>query len=150
MRIKVAAVLVFILCVSNTIIGSANAYAAFNFEIGANDPEAQQLCRNDWDILFGNSAAGNFFDVTMVSDDRSRLRDLGRLSWDDKYQVRRLSAYEEPERDPSVKAVEGHLYLIHVWDTNNNRYALFRVERLEPGKSVEIIWKVIPTPNDPR
>lgn len=124
-------------------------YAAFNFEVGGNGPEAQKLCRNDWDIIFGNSPLADAFDVTMVVDDRSRIRDLGRFNWDDHYVVPRLSAYEEPERDPSVKAVEGHLYLVHIGDTHSDRYAMFRVERLEPGKSVEISWKVIPRPKQP-
>ena len=126
------------------------AYAAFSFEFGGNGPEVQKLCRNDWDILFGNSSWPDGFDVTVGADDRSRIRDLGRRNWDDKYEIGRLSAYEEPEREPSVKAVEGHLYLVHTRDTDSDVYAMFRVEKLEPGKSVEISWKVIPPPKKTR
>lgn len=121
-------------------------YASFSFEFGGNGLEVQKLCRNDWDIIFGNSPLPDAFDVSTIVDDRSRIRDLGRLNWDDKFEIPRLSAYEEPEREPSVKAVEGHLYLVHTRDTNSDLYALFRVERLEPGKSVDISWKVIPPP----
>jgi hypothetical protein len=126
--------------------GDNYSYAAFSFEAGGNGPEIQKVCRNDWDLLFGNSPLPDAFDVTMVTDDRSRIRDLGRYSWHDRYQLGRLSAYEEPEREPSVKAVEGHLYLVHTRDSDSDLYALFRVEKLEPGKSVDITWKLIPSP----
>ena len=122
------------------------AYSAFSFEFGGNGPEIQKLCLNNWDLLFGNSPLTDAFDVTMVVDDRSRIKDLGKLNWGDQFTVPRLPAYEEPEREPSLKAVEGHLYLVHTRDTHTNRYALFRVEKLDPGKSVEITWKVIPAP----
>jgi len=130
-----------------TIDGVDNyAYAAFSFEFGGNGPEVQKLCRNDWDLLFGNSPLPDAFDVTTVTDDRSRIKDLGKYTWDDKFHIPRLPAYEEHEHEPSVKAVEGHIYLIHTRDTDTDLYALFRVEKLEPGKSVEITWKVIPPP----
>ena len=122
------------------------AYAAFSFEFGGNGPEIQKLCRNDWDILFGNSPLPDAFDVTTVVDDRSRIKDLGKFTWSDEFHIPRLPAYEEPERDPSVKAVEGHIYLVHTRDRDTDLYALFRVEKLEPGKSVEITWKVISPP----
>ncbi|MBI3652791.1 MAG: hypothetical protein HY231_17345 [Acidobacteria bacterium] len=125
------------------------SYAAFSFEFGGNGPEAQKLCRNDWDLLFGNSSLPDAFDVSMITDDRSRIRDLGRFKWTDKFDIPKLSAYEEPEREASVKAVEGHLYLVHTRDSDSNLYALFRVEKLEPGTSVEISWKVIPPPLRP-
>jgi hypothetical protein len=121
-------------------------YAVFSFEFGGNGPEVEKLCRNDWDIIFGNSPLPDAFDVTTVTDDRSRIRDLGRLGWEDKFEIPRLSAYEEPERESSVKAVEGHIYLVHTRDTNSDLFALFRVEKLELGKSVEISWKVIAPP----
>ena len=47
------------------------ARAAFNFEFGGNGPEIQKVCRNDWDLLFGNSPLPNAFDVSLVTDDRS-------------------------------------------------------------------------------
>ena len=125
------------------------SYAAFSFAVGGNGPEVQKQCRNNWDLLFGNSSLPDAFDVTMVTDDRSRIRDLGQFAWDDRFQVPTLSAYEEPEREPSVKAIEGHLYMVHSRDTYSDLYALFRVEKLDPGKSVEITWKTIPRPKRP-
>ena len=121
-------------------------YATFSFKYGGNGPEVQKLCRNNWDILFGNSVLDDGFDVTMVVDDRSRIKDLGRLNWEHKFEIPRLPAYEEPEREPSVKAIVGHMYLVHTVDRDNNHYALFRVERLVSTESVEITWKLIPPP----
>jgi hypothetical protein len=84
-----------------------------------------------------------------VADDRSRIKDLGRYDWNDKFYIPRLPAYEEPEREQSVKAIEGHMYLVHTRDTDNNYYVLFRVERLVSEESVEINWKMIDPPQGP-
>ena len=121
-------------------------YAAYSFKFGGNGPEVQRLCRNNWDLLFGNSVMTDGFDVTMVVDDRSRIKDLGKYNWTDKFYVNRLSAYEEPEREPSVRAQVGHIYLVHTRDNDSNHYALFRVDRLVSEESVEISWKLIDPP----
>lgn len=121
-------------------------YATFSFKYGGNGPEVQKLCRNNWDILFGNSVTPDSFDVTMIVDDRSRIKDLGKYKWSDKFSVSRLSAYEEPEREPSVKALVGHIYLVHSRDRDSDHYALFRVEKLVSEESVEITWKLIEAP----
>jgi len=124
-------------------------YATFSFKFGGNGPDVERLCRNNWDLIFGNSPTSDAFDVTMVTDDRSRIKDLGSYNWSDKFLVPRLSAYEEPEAEPSVKAVVGHMYLVHTRDTDSNYYALFRVERLVSEESVEISWKMIDPPRRP-
>jgi hypothetical protein len=122
-------------------------YATYSFKFGGNGPKIQKLCHNNWDIIFGNSPEPDSFDVTMVSDDRSRIRDLGKHTWAEQFRVPPLAAYEEPEREPSVKALEGHIYLVHARDTDTDLYALFRVEKLIPEQSVEITWKLIPKPS---
>ncbi|HEX3249711.1 MAG TPA: hypothetical protein VHS05_09805 [Pyrinomonadaceae bacterium] len=121
-------------------------YATYSFKFGGNGPEIQKLCRNNWDLLFGNSSLNDAFDVTMVTDDRSRIKDLGRYKWEDKFNIPTLAAYEEPEHEDSVKAIEGHMYMVHSRDRDSNHYALFRVEKLTPGESVDISWKLISPP----
>ena len=121
-------------------------YAVYSFKFGGNGPEVQRLCRNNWDLQFGNSSTTDGFDVSMVVDDRSRIKDLGKYNWTDKLYINRLSAYEEPEREPSVRAEVGHMYLVHTRDTDYNHYALFRVDRLVSEESVEISWKLIDPP----
>ena len=124
-------------------------YATFSFKFGGNGPEVQKLCRNNWDILFGNSVLDDGIDVTMSGDDRGRIKDLGKYKWEHQFNVPRLSAFEEPDRQEAVKAILGHIYLIHVRDRDNNHYALFRVDRLISGESVDISWKLISPPTGP-
>ena len=120
--------------------------AAFSFKHGVNGDAAMKLTRNNWDLLFGNSALPDAFDVTMVTDDCSRIKDLGALNWSDTFDIPALPAHLKPMREPSVKAIVGNMYVVHSKDTDDNHYALFRVESLEPGKSVTISWKLITSP----
>ncbi|MEJ7863083.1 MAG: hypothetical protein WKF90_15750 [Pyrinomonadaceae bacterium] len=120
--------------------------AAFSFKHGVNDDAAMKLTRNNWDLLFGNSPLPDAFDVNMVTDDCSRIKDLGALNWSATFDVPALPAHLKPTREPSVKAIVGNIYVVHSKDTDDNHYALFRVESLEPGKSVTISWKLITSP----
>jgi hypothetical protein len=120
--------------------------ATFSFEFGMNGEKAVPLTRNDWDILFGNNPALDTFRVTMVVDDCSRIQDMGALNWSDAFQVPVIKAYPVPTTEPDVEAVVGHMYVVHTKDTNTDLYALFRVEALEPRKSVTISWKGVQSP----
>lgn len=120
--------------------------ATFSFEHGMNGSTALPFTRNDWDILFGNNPNHDSFHVTMVVDDCSRIQDMGALNWSDNFQVPVLTAYPVPTLDPEVLAVVGHMYVVHTKDTETNLYALFRVEALDPGKSVTISWKSVQSP----
>ena len=52
-----------------------------------------------------------------------------------------------PKIDPVfVKAVAGHVYVIHVVDDENDFYALFRVEAIERGDRCVVSWKLIAPP----
>jgi hypothetical protein len=120
--------------------------AAFSFKHGVNGDQALKVTRNNWDLLFGNNPDRDEFSVTMVADDRSRIKDLGPLEWSDVLAVPLLPAHPEPTREPSVRAVIGHMYVVHTKDRDNDHYAMFRVEALEPGKSVTISWKLVASP----
>lgn len=120
--------------------------AAFSFKHGVNGDAALKVTRNNWDLLFGNSPLPDVFDVTMVTDDCSRIKDLGELNWSDVFDVPVLPAYPEPTRESSVKALVGRMYVVHTKDSDDDHYALFRVESLEPGKSVTISWKLVESP----
>jgi hypothetical protein len=53
----------------------------------------------------------------------------------------------KPKVDPLfVKALVGHLYVIHVVDDVRDFYALFRVEALERGDNCTMSWRLIPAP----
>jgi hypothetical protein len=120
--------------------------AAFSFKYGVNGDAALKVTLNNWDVLFGNSPLPDAFDVHMVSDDCSRIKDLGALNWSDAFDVAALPAYPQPTPEPSAEAIVGHMYVVHTKDRDNDHYALFRVESLEPGKSVTISWKLVASP----
>lgn len=59
----------------------------------------------------------------------------------------------KPKVDPMfVRAVVGHIYVIHVVDDVRDFYALFRVESLQKGDQCTISWKLIapPQPAEPK
>jgi hypothetical protein len=120
--------------------------AAFSFEFGTNGEAAVPLTRNDWDILFGNNPSFDTFTVTMVTDDCSRIKDMGALNWSDAFQVPVIPAYPVPTTEPEVPAIVGHMYAVHTKDTETDLYFLFRVEALEPLQSVTISWKAVQRP----
>jgi hypothetical protein len=56
----------------------------------------------------------------------------------------------EAKVDPLfVKAIAGHVYVIHVVDDSRDFYALFRVDALERGDYCTISWKLISDPPKP-
>lgn len=56
----------------------------------------------------------------------------------------------KPKVDPVfVKAVPGHMYVIHVVDDTRDFYALFRVESLVRGDNCTISWQLISAPKNP-
>jgi len=53
----------------------------------------------------------------------------------------------KPKVDPIfVKAVVGHMYVIHVVDEMRDFYALFRVDALERGDRCSFSWRIIKAP----
>ena len=117
--------------------------ATFSFEHGLRDDAEVPKVRNDWDLLFGNG--GDEFLVTMVTDDRSRILDLGAHTWRTvaRHSIPELPTYAIPTREPEVAAIEGHVYLVHTSDGDSDLYALFRVEKLVSGDSCDITWKLL-------
>ena len=120
--------------------------ATFSFEFGVRDDPAYQHA-NDWDLQYGNG--GNHFHVTMVSDDRSRIIDLGKMDWEqlDTTRLARLPPHPQPRRE-FVPTAEGHLYMVHTVDRNSDLYALFRVEAVDQRQGkCDITWRVVDAPN---
>lgn len=123
--------------------------ATFSFEKGMNGVAALKVTRNDWDVLFSTirnvegKIYGDYFDVTMVVDDRSRIVDLGKREWEEYLELPDLPAYEKPTREMRIEARVGHMYYVHTADTDSDHYSLFRVEELKSGESVAISWKLV-------
>lgn len=118
--------------------------ATFSFEFALRDDPNNEI-GNDWDLQYGN--VPNHFHVAIVSDDRSRIVDLGQVQFEQPNLERlpALPAYPQPRRD-FVPAVVGHVYLVHTADRNSDLYALFRVDSVNQNNSCDISWKRIPVP----
>jgi hypothetical protein len=74
--------------------------------------------------------------------------------------IDRTTVREESKRRPTrpagvetssnmLRAVIGHMYVVHVVDDRRDFYALFRVEALQRGNNCTISWKIIPPPLQP-
>jgi len=136
--------------------------SAFSFKRGVRDDNDREITRNNYELQYGNinlNGDSDWFTVTMTSDDRSRIKDLGVLQWSDIVEVPLLPASTELEgfRVPSktetqdtspnvARVVAGHLYVVHSKDSDSDFYTLFRVDNLLPSDQVSISWKVVPSP----
>jgi hypothetical protein len=139
--------------------------AAFSFEHGVRSDVGVQAPRNDYDLEYGNISLGGDSDwltVSMVTDDRSRIKDLGEMGWPEVYHVPVLPAgpepwkgirfpkagesFEESSDGQVTRAVQGHIYVVHTKDSDTDLYAMFRVDALVPNDRCVISWKVVPSP----
>ncbi len=124
------------------------ADAVYSFEFGMNGELAVPFTLNDWDVLFGNSPDRDRFLVSLAGGDRSRIQDLGALNWNDNFQVPVLTPHPPPTgNEPELDAIVGHMYAVHTKDRETDLYFLFRVEALDPLKSVTITWKAVRSPD---
>src|ERR1700741_2421818 len=132
--------------------------SAFSFKHGVRSDVGLKVTRNNYELLYGNfnmNGDSDNFSVTMVTDDSSRMKDLGVLKWDQvsKVQLPALSAalpsqpirlpsktetFEESSNGRVVRVALGHVYLVRSKDTESDFYTLFRVEKLLPNDQVTI------------
>lgn len=120
----------------------AYVVATFSFEHATRDDE-QNVVRNDWDLLFGNGQ-GNQLTVRMVTDDASRMWNLGEVDFDT-FKPGDAGQNAGTGGENAV-AREKHLYVIHTLDSETNLWAKFQVLELEEDKSVIFRWELIEDP----
>ena len=132
--------------------------STFSFRYGVRSDLGREITRNNYELQYGNvnlNGDSDWFTVTMVTDDRSRIKDLGKLKWSDILKVPFLPASTElegitvpPKEGASnvARVVRGHLYVVHSKDSDSDFYTLFRVDNLVPSNKVTISWKVVPSP----
>src|SRR3954468_2106351 len=89
--------------------------ATFSFKYGIRDDPDLRLTRNQWDLLYDNGDGG--FSVSMGQEDRSRIVDLGDMTWSGLTKVPVVEALPEGARAGTVPAVQDHMYVVH---TRNN------------------------------
>lgn len=144
-----------------------NGRSAFNFSHGKrSDDSDRAILKNNYELLYGNiNYNGNqdWLSVTLVTDDRSRIKDLGKMDWVEINDAPYLPVSDVPqkgfripvkgnencEEDYECHVVhvnEGHIYVVHTKDTNTDLYTLFRVDKLVPNDQVTISWKNVRSP----
>ena len=110
--------------------------ATFSFEFATRDHVG--VTRNDWDFVFGNEGPSQVR-VNTVTDDRS--------------EVREVEAYHMEAKTVGLLPADGYAgtadlrvggtYAVHTVDRDSDLWSLFRVTALDPGKWVEIRWRVL-------
>jgi len=90
--------------------------STFSFKYGVrSDDVGREVTRNHYDLQYGQinwNGDSDWFTVTSVTDDRSRIKDLGEMNWSDIVEIPLLPASIEleginmPSRD-----TKGHLTL---------------------------------------
>ena len=139
--------------------------SAFSFKHGVRSDVGLEVTQNDYELEYGNDSIfgdSDWFTVTMVTDDCSRIKDLGAMNWSDISYVPVVLATAEPHQgvrwlapgqsteessDGQVThAVLGHLYVVHTKEGKRDMYAMFRVEELVPNDQCTISWKVVSSP----
>jgi hypothetical protein len=141
------------------------AKSAFSFKHGVRSDVGRQITGNNYELEYGSidwNHDSDWFEVTMVTDDCSRIKDLGALQWAEVFDVpflpasvvpqdgirmpRKNQTYEESSNGQVTRVVAGHMYVVHTKDSSSDLYTLFRVEKLVPSDEVTISWKVVPSP----
>ncbi len=112
--------------------------ASFSFKSGIRDDPGTK------DLLFDNGDGG--FSVGLYTGDRSRIVDLGEMTWAALTKVPVVRALPEGARAGTVGATQGHMYVVHTVNGITDLYSVFRVDWLEPGNQCVISWVNVPSP----
>ena len=113
--------------------------ATFSFEFGKRD-DPEGVVRNDWDLLFGSDQ--DFFDVGIISEDRSCIYDLGPIAFEDVPEITE-KIWEECVETEEIEAILNHMYVVHNRDSNSDHFSLFKVVELVQGTSCRIEWVTV-------
>lgn len=141
--------------------------ANFHFGLAARGDSESPSTRNVYDIRYGGISLdgdNDWLDVPISHGSRSQIKDLGELNWLDVYDIPFLYANPVPHSgvmsmsynsgkliavSPEgvlVRAVVGHMYLVHSKDGDRDLYVMFRVDAVKPGDECTITWKQVPSP----
>jgi hypothetical protein len=139
--------------------------SAFNFNgIRSDDKYWPLVTHNKIHLVYGIVSIdhdADYFSVSQGGDDLSRIKDLGAMQWTEVTPTPVLPLPQRPKgaRIPkhhesfevtsdgrTTKAVAGHMYLVHFKDGQEEFYAMFRVDSLEPNDRCTLSWKVVSPP----
>ena len=136
--------------------------SAFSFKHQLRSDVGKKITRNHYELLYGYinmNGDSDWFSLSMLEGERSRIKDLGPLNWNDIVNLPLLSleaGREEGIRFPSktetleesskgrvTQVVLGHVYLVRSKDSKSDFHVLIRVEDLLPSDRVTISWRVV-------
>ena len=135
-----------------------------NFELGVG---ADLTNGSPYDLRFGGyslNGDSSWFEAATGENSHSQIKDLGEQAWSAISEVPVVPASVEtitgkmtfnykaggpaqvsPE-NVLVKAIIGHIYVVHTKTDKIDRYAMFRVETIDPKGVCTISWKLAPSP----
>jgi len=145
------------------------AKANFNFKLGVRGDSDSPSTRNGYDLRYGGysyDGVNDWFDVPIAHGSSSQIIDLDALDWTDVHDTPFLYASPVPHdgmrtdffhngkvirstpENTLVKAIVGHMYLLHAKANDRDFYVIFRVASLKSGDEVIISWKIVPSPEN--
>jgi hypothetical protein len=115
--------------------------ATFSFEFSTQGDNS--ITYGDWDILYDNfywiisstDTIADQIDVNTVTDDRSAIADLGIVDFESVKTVPLSVDYTE-----RVRAITGHVYIVHTKDTNSDLYIKFIVTAMKQRDWIRVNW----------
>ena len=142
------------------------AKANSHFGLGVRGDSESPFTRNVYDVRYGGISleGDDWLDVPISHGSRSQIKDLGELNWSDVYDIPFLPANPVPHSGELslsynsgklirvfpegvlVRAIVGHMYLVHSKDETRDLYVMFQVEAVKPGDECTITWKQVPSP----
>ena len=141
--------------------------SVFNFEYGARGDAVLPKRLSRYDIRYGGISENgddSWLDIVNRLGARSVITDLGEMSWSEVNHVPVLFASPLPHtgelthsyaggklreispKEVIVKAVTGHMYVMHIKDRASDYYIMFRVESIAPKGECVLSWKLVPSP----
>lgn len=139
----------------------------FNFEYGVRGDAELPKRLHRYDIRYGGISENgddSWLDIVHRRGAQSVLKDIGEMSWTELYHVPVLFASPTPHtgelahsyaggrlqkispEEVIVKAIIGHMYVMHVKDQETDYYVMFRVEAIDPKGECRLSWKLVPSP----
>ena len=145
------------------------AKANFNFKLGVRGDSDSPSTRSVYDLRYGGysyQTDNDWFDVPIAHGSSSQIVDLGELDWTDIYDTPFLYASPVPHgglrtdsyrngkvvkstpENTLVKAIVGHMYLLHAKGNDRDFYVMFRVASLKSGDEVTVAWRIARSPEN--
>ncbi|MCA1594615.1 MAG: hypothetical protein LC754_18700 [Acidobacteria bacterium] len=141
--------------------------SVFNFECGVRGDAELPKRPSRYDIRYGGISENGddrWLDIVHRSGAQSMIKDTGEMKWAEVYHVPVLFASPNPHtgelthsyaggrlqrispEEVIVKAIVGHMYVMHIKDQETDYYVMFRVEAIDPKGECRLSWKLVASP----